>query len=165
MSQRQPEGCRSDVRTFLLCLVLVGCSAGGGQSVLAEDAAVASAGVVDAGGIDFSACDQIPDSGVDYCPGLRREWCRLDVVTRFHASGCSRDSDCAFSDFVPNCIGYGDCEPKPTVLVTRMTAYLSALASEVEAYCAPMTCRSGASCAALDTAAVCRDGVCTAVIR
>lgn len=146
MSPTERLACRSSVRALFICLALVSCSES-----------------IDASGPDFSECDD--GRAEPYCPGMLRETCRLEVLRRLHADGCVSDEDCVLVAYSPNCISHGLCEPRPSVLASLEADYIEMSDAELEAYCAPMTCRLGGSCAPLDTRAACVEGSCTTVIR
>lgn len=116
-------------------------------------------GVAD-GGYDFRRC---ADAGVlAYCPGMGAELCRLEVIRGAFAGGCAADADCVKADVATNCLGYGLCEPKPSVLASRKADFEAAATAELSPWCGASSCgTSGGSCVDLQTQPACVDGACT----
>lgn len=141
---------------MLLCLTACSLGAKLGLDQGAVNGVAAKPASAD-GGFDFDHC---LDAGVSYyCPEMGEELCRLEVIRQAHAVGCTSDADCVKADYVANCLSYGLCEPRPSVLGARKSAFEAALNAELSAFCSRTNC-GGGSCVELRVQAICEQGTC-----
>lgn len=110
--------------------------------------------------LDYPACRDAGAVGTS-CPGEPEELCRLEAIRASYATGCAVDADCAKATAAYNCLDWGSCEPRPSVLVGNLAAFSAAVALELEEYCRPINCGHSDSCVlTLQTRSVCRAGAC-----
>lgn len=110
--------------------------------------------------LDFPGCRDAGAVGTS-CPGEPEELCRLEAIRASYATGCTVDADCTKATYAYNCLDWGSCEPRPSVLAGTQAAFSAAVALELEEYCRPLNCGHSDSCVlSLQTRSVCRNGSC-----